>query len=179
MIIAKVIGPEMVSRNVRSTPLVVGTQRDKRPPLHIGWWLGVGVSGLLAAALAIVKSPIWGLGPFIVFAVLLAMVLLMRAGGSNAIRLGGGRRLGKGPHRTYEAVDETDFAEQMLEAMETGREMAMKRDWDFDWAEFDHEFDAGRSSLKQGDPKKALRSMAKASTILRTLFQTEQRKAIG
>ena len=63
--------------------------------------------------------------------------------------------------------------------MEMGRETAQKRDWNFDWSEFDHEFDAGRGSLKQGDPKAALKSLTRASSILRNLFQMEQRKTIG
>jgi len=179
IVIAKVTGSEMESRNARAAPLMVGTDRDKRPPLHIAWWLGLGVSGLLSLVLAMTRGLNWGILPFVVFASLLIIILMMKAGGSKAVRLAGGRRLGKGPHRSYEAADENDFAEKLLNDMELGRETAQKRNWDFDWADFDHEFDDGRGLLKQGKPKEALESLTRASSILRRLFQTEQRKTIG
>lgn len=179
IVIAKVTEKTMDSRSARAAPLVIGSERDKRPPLHIAWWLGLGVSGLLAIALTMAKDIWWGMIPAGVFALLLMVILLMSAGGSKAVRLAGGRRLGKGPHRSYEATDENDFAEQILNAMETGRETAQKRDWNFDWSEFDHEFDAGRSALKQGNPKLALEALTRAASILRNLFQTEHRKTIG
>ena len=174
---AAVVGDEMVSGNVGAAPLTIGGPTGPSPPLNPGWWIALGVSGLLAAALGIANGWAWAILPAIVFVCLLLAIGLQKSDllGGTGVRLAGGRRLGKGPHRSYPVVAPSKFFDTVLDMLIAGRASATERKWNSDWAEYDAHLETAREKNGKGDTTAAFESLVSASTFLSNIVQQQAR----
>ena len=174
---AAVVGDEMVSGNVGAAPLTIGGPTGPSPPLNPGWWIALGVSGLLAAALGIANGWTWAILPAIVFVCLLFAIGLQKSDllGATGVRLAGGRRLGKGPHRSYPVVAPAKFFDTVLDMLVAGRASATERKWNSDWVEYDAHLETAREKNGKGDTTAAFESLVSASTFLSNIVQQQAR----
>ncbi|MCP4189421.1 MAG: serine/threonine-protein phosphatase [Planctomycetaceae bacterium] len=110
MTVAKVVGDEMTGRHRRCEPLTVGAELTPERHVHVGVWVLMAVSWIVAAGL-VVSTFYWlALAAFLVGAVAIPVAIWQSHGGSGGIALVGGRRLGRGP---YVTLDCPVTAEQM------------------------------------------------------------------
>ena len=177
---AAVVGNEMVTSHVGAAPLTIGGQSGPRPPLHPAWWIALGVSGLLAAALGVANGWSWSILPAVVFVCLAFVIGVQKADllGATGVRLGGGRRLGKGPHRSFQVVAPPMFFDTILDILVAGRASAVERKWNSEWAEFDQHLEKARERSGAGDKTAAFESLVDASTFLANLVQQRTRASL-
>ncbi len=107
--------------------------------LHPAWWIGLGVSGLMALTLLAAGKVPWASLPAGVFAILLLAILTQwfHLFAPEGVRLGTGQMLGKGPHRRTQVKPEREFIGQLLSNFRTARSSSAAEGWKVDWTEFD------------------------------------------
>ena len=164
---ADVVGELLTSVTSGAAPLTIGGQVGPRPPLHPAWWVGLGVSGLLAAALVVAKSWVWGIVPAVVFVCLVIAIGVQLSDllGAAGVRLAGGRRLGKGPHRTFKVVAAQEFFDTVIEMLRTGSETAKQKGWHADWTEFDGQIEFASKRKASGQAGAAFEQLVIASSF--------------
>ena len=174
---ADVHGELMTESVSRAEPLTIGGQIGPRPPLHPGWWIALGVSGLLAAALSVANGWAWGIIPAVVFVCLLFVIGVQKSDllASTGVRLAGGRRLGKGPHRSYKIIAADEFFPSVVQMLHAGVETAKQRSWEGDWSEFDSQMQAASSKFSNGKKSEAFGCLVNASTLLADVMQEHTR----
>ncbi len=98
VIVIKVLGDSLTTRHVRSEPLVVGTELKPEPNVHVGVWILMAVSWLIAAGLAISKLPLLALVALLLGLAAIPVAIWQKMGTKDGIALVGGKRLGSGPY---------------------------------------------------------------------------------
>ena len=173
VVIAKIVSNEFASHVSHTEPLTLGSAKQLAPPLHVAWWVALGVSGLLAGAMIATDGPRWAWLPLIVSCGILLAIVVQKFNlfGPELVRLAGGRRLGKGPHRKYGTQSLAVFTSNLLEAFDGGRELASSRGWNSNWDEFDGACQAARRHSDSKQYREALQSLVKASSFLVEIYK--------
>ena len=124
---AKVDESTLETASSGAAPLVVGGPAGIKPPMHPGWWIALGVSGLASVALGVANGWTWGIIPAVAFALLLIVILIQRSDlfNSDGVRLGGGRRLGKGPHRAFQVKPPDVFCRDFIDLLNARHELSL------------------------------------------------------
>jgi len=118
--VIKVVGSSLTTRHRRSEPLVVGAELKPETTVHVGVWILMAVSWLLAAGLAVSRLPLLALVALLVGIAAIPIAIWQKMSSKNGIALVGGRRLGRGPYvdvgcpvsdqsvaRLYDSVEQT------------------------------------------------------------------------
>lgn len=116
MTVAKVVGDDMSGRR-RCEPLTVGAELTPDRQVHVGVWVVMAVSWIVAAGL-VVSTLYWlALAAFLVGAVAIPIAIWQSRGGSGGIALVGGRRLGRGPYVTLDCPVTAERMELLYRAV--------------------------------------------------------------
>ena len=171
---------EDILKSGRLLPLTVGGHQETPTVLNPGWWIGLGVCGLLTLTLFIAKGLPWAIPPGILSVILLAVIMVqaMDLFRPEAIRLGGGHRLGKGPHRQYKSRPLLEFATQMNELFQGARRLAEDKDWNADWTEFDRLSRTIRDQLNAREASSALSTLVPASSLISSAMKVQKDRGI-
>ncbi|MCA9185102.1 MAG: hypothetical protein KDA99_05760, partial [Planctomycetales bacterium] len=164
VIVGKVTGAEMTSRASAADPLVVGGASKESTAVHPAFWITSGVLILAAAALQVTGQSLLSL---VLAAIggcvgLVALAKVMGIFRDSGISLSGGRKLGKGPHRTANVRSARDFAEWMRITAENARRAVELRQWSVDWTTWDSLVGKGLNPSDAVPPDEVARRYAQA-----------------
>ncbi len=179
VVIIRVTSEELLQSS-QAIPLTIGGNQDVQETLNPAWWIALGVCGLLALTLLAAKGGAWALAPGIAFVAVLAAILAqkMKLFGPDAVRLEGSQRLGKAPHRTYQAKSLKDFSSQMLELFLGARESADAKGWDVDWSDFERVCGQAKEAIAEGRPGDALADLVDASSSIAKVVKQQRERGI-
>ncbi|MFM8251643.1 MAG: PP2C family protein-serine/threonine phosphatase [Planctomycetota bacterium] len=142
--------------------------------IHPAIWVAAGVAGLASAALFIAQSWLWGTVSLIL------AVAIIGAGFINGWRtpwsqsIGGGGRLGKGPHAQVTCTPPTELLAKMARLAEDLQEAA--KDKALTLTAFDQACERSRTAAKRGNLDEALRGYSRAITSAMREFRQASRK---
>ncbi|MFM9116575.1 MAG: hypothetical protein ACKOU6_10505, partial [Planctomycetota bacterium] len=142
--------------------------------IHPAIWVAAGVAGLASAALFIAQSWLWGTVSLIL------AVAIIGAGFINGWRtpwshsIGGGGRLGKGPHAQVTCTPPTELLAKMARLAEDLQEAA--KDKALTLTAFDQACERSRTAAKRGNLDEALRGYSRAITSAMWEFRQASRK---
>jgi protein phosphatase len=102
VMVARAEGPAVTSRAAKSEPLVVGHELRPQHSVHVGVWIGIAVSALLAAGLAVLQLYLPALVAALMGLAFVPVAILQKYPRSGGVALTHGRRLGRGPYVTVD-----------------------------------------------------------------------------
>jgi protein phosphatase len=168
VVISKVVGPEMATRQRTDMPLTIGSTDTVSRNVHPAIWVAICVCALCAAVLLATDWPLSAAVAFGLFVVaaLAACAYKLDVFGDGGLRLSEDHRLGKGPYRRTVDFSTADFCIKLAEKLRTAKDTVDARDWDVDWTEFEKDQRAAEELVASNRPDEALRTYAKAVHII-------------
>jgi protein phosphatase len=168
VVIGKVTGPELATRNQTESPLTMGGNDPPRRDVHPAIWVAICVCALCAAVLLATDRPLpaaMTLGIAVVGA-LAACAHKLDLFRSNGLRLSEENRLGNGPYRRTHDFSAADFCIKLADKLRAAKGTVDARDWDIDWTEFNDDQRSAADLAASNRPEEALRTYAKAVHVI-------------
>ena len=167
----KIVGPRIATRSSPHEPLTVGGGQNIERTVHLSVWLTLGVSLLAALVMTISGRPMIATvgGVAALIAMLAAFVQKFGLLENQGVKLAGGRRLGRGPHRQTELPEVANVVEALLGELNQAREAIQQRSESADQNEFEHCFQTVVKVVAEHDNHEALRACRLATASLARL----------
>ncbi len=168
VIVIRVAGTSALSQLPPLPALELEATQRPSQALNPAWWIGLGVSGLLALTLLAAGKVPWAALPAGVFVIVLLAILSQWFDifAPESVRLGTGRMLGKGPHCRTPAKPEREFIGQLLSNFRTARSAAAAEGWKVDWTAFDQACGQAEQDSMANRFREALQELLTASVCL-------------
>ena len=169
--VLKVIGPHIATRSSPREPLTVGGGQKVERTVHVSVWLTLGVALLAALVMAISGHLLIATaGAFAALvAILVALVQKFGLMESQGVKLSGGRKLGRGPHRQTDVPEVAQVVEAFMSELNQAREAIQQRGQSADQTEFEQCFQTVVKVVAENDSHKALLSCRLAARSLAQL----------
>ncbi len=161
VVIAKVTGEDVTTRVAGTEPIRLGGERSNRnvSPILLGL---TGASFLAAIAMALMGEPVAGGvagAAGLVFVCMILIFLFRELPGGVA--LAGGRKIGKGPYKTYGGQAAPALVDKLVYVIDQVREKADEDRWDMNWSRVNSCCDQAAAAVKDGNLAAAVREYAR------------------
>lgn len=113
----KAVKPEVTTRHRRSEPLIVGADMTPERHVHVGVWVAMAVSWLIAAGLVVANHYWLALAAFFIGLAAIPVAFWQRGTTKDGISLVGGRRLGRGPYVTVDCSVSDERIRRLYESV--------------------------------------------------------------
>jgi protein phosphatase len=161
VVLAKVIDPELATREDLSEPIKIG--QSQRRAIHPAIWACAAVCGLAAIVLQLTHNEVVALVALAgaIVAVVVGLVAKSRAR-SSGVALSNGRRLGKGPYARAVSPPPGETAEKLNTVASELRSSSAVANARLDWSDFDRYVHQARDLISSGQPGAAIAEFARA-----------------
>jgi serine/threonine protein phosphatase PrpC len=178
VIVVKIVGPQITTQVAGGESLTIGGDRLERSVNPI-LWIVTGVCFLAAIVMAILGSEFPAVLASIGGIIGLLAGILQKYGvfTSREVTLAGNRRLGRGPHRSYDCPLSAEFLAELGRMLADLRSVAASDDVPIDLARFDSLCQSATHAAQRGDLAGALRAHAQAMNLMMNELKYHRRKA--
>lgn len=178
VIIVRAEGPAAASNHWRARPLVVGQSIKPPPQVHVSFWITSLVALLVAGGLGVTRRFVWAATAAAVGGLALLFALLQRTlqDQPSGVALDHGRRLGRAPYATADAVLSEELAERFVASVREALELC-----DHQWPDHDRAeacVDEAQTSFADQRPAEGLRMLGVAARLVAGHFRTQRNASL-
>lgn len=176
VIIAKVVGPLMVTQQNGAEPLTVGSEPSRRK-VHPALWAVIGACALAALVMFVLQQPIPALVALLGSIISGGVVLFqMYGGGKPGIALGAARQLGKGPYVRVQSPAGAAFVEKLADMVRQLAAATEEEKWSVDREKFDDYCRRAADAVRARQYSQALREYARAMSFMMQQLRSQRKK---
>lgn len=176
LIIAKIVGPNLVTNGVESSPITLGGDRTKKDP-NLLIWVAVAVCGLAAPVLFLTNNAIPGLIAFIATGLLAAAGwLLPKMNVKRGTPLRTGQQLGRGPYTNTECPAGDQVGQLLARITRELPVSVQQQGYEIDLSEFESHCESAEKAQTDGNLQDAMIRRARGIRVLMHAVREAQNK---
>ncbi len=176
-IVVRILSEQLTAQGTRAGPLLLDDPKNSRRPLAVGWWIGLGICGLLAGILWTLGQGLWAVVSGIVFLALAAVMWAVAIDlfGKGRTHLDSEARLGKAPYAKAKSLSIEILSTRLQETIVESLRQAHDLGWPISVKPLEEAMKASNQATKNKRPDAALQELLNAARLLAVEFRDHSR----
>ena len=176
LIIAKVVGPTLVTDHVDSAPITLGAEGPKKEPSLI-IWIAVAVCGLAAPVLLLTNNKVSGYAAIAAAGVFALIAWLVPTLAKNrGVSLKTGQQLGRGPYTKTECPAGDQVGQLLARITRDLPKSVEQQGYEIDLTEFESHCESAEKAQSAGNLQDAMIRRARGIRVLMQAVRKAQNK---